>query len=335
MHLWRVSAHGGSPARAVPFTSGIIHDPAIAASGKRLAYVHESGITNIWRAAVTPNGKAGPPIQNASARASIVRPNAFSPDGQQMAFESDRSGPYGIWIANTDGSNAKFLFGSLVYPSGSPAWSSDGRWIAFDTKIDKQAAIYVISAAGTAPRRLTHSRADDMAPCWSRNGKWIYFVSDRTGSFEIFKISPEGGEEIQITHAGGFGPQESSDGKFLFYTRTRATSSPLLKMSAQGGPEAQILPSVHDRWWAVSDQGIWFMESTYNGSEPGFFEQENAVTDRGDLRFLNFESGAVTLASTIPKRPAGGIAISRDQRTLAFGQLDYRPTEIVLVENFR
>ena len=55
----------------------------------------------------------------------------FSPDGKRIAFESDRSGPQEIWVANPDGTHAIQLthFGRH---SGSPSWSLDGRWISFD-----------------------------------------------------------------------------------------------------------------------------------------------------------------------------------------------------------
>jgi Tol biopolymer transport system component len=47
-------------------------------------------------------------------------------------------------------------------PAGSPAWSPDGRWIAFDTTRNGNVEIYVISPEGGAPRRLTNHPSNDM-----------------------------------------------------------------------------------------------------------------------------------------------------------------------------
>jgi eukaryotic-like serine/threonine-protein kinase len=173
-----------------------------------------------------------------------------------------------------------------------------------------------------------------MVPCWSHDGKWIYFDSTRTGRFEVFKVAPQGGDEIQVTHNGGWGPQESPDGKFIFYTRDLTANPPLLKTPADGGEEVQILPSVHERWWAVGDRGIWFMESTEPDLDTGLRSPESAANEHGSLRFFDFERGATNTASGILS-PISGLAISRDRKTLVFNQVDHRATEILLLENFR
>jgi serine/threonine protein kinase len=330
-HLWRVAADGDSRARDLSALGEIAYQPAIAPRGDRLAYVRDFNNVDIWSVAVTPGGKARPPVQLiASPRSSWVRPNSVSPDGKRIAFESDRSGPYGIWVTNIDGSGARFLTAF----SGSPAWSPDSREIAFDSRRDNSGEIYVISASGGPARRLT-TKGDNLHPCWSHDGKWIYFDSNRTGRFDVFKVSPQGGDEIQVTHNGGFASQESPDGKFLFYTHSRGLSVPLFKLPLAGGQEVQVLPAVHDRWWAVNNYGVWFMEAATPSFDPGLWLMETPSTGPGALRFLDFETGTVTTAAAIPKSPAGGLAISNADSTLIYNQIDHQATEIRLVDNFR
>ena len=100
--------------------------------------------------------------------------------------------------------------------AGSPYWSPDGRWIAFDAYADGNADIYVISADGGSPRPLTTEGSGEAVPSWSRDGKWIYFSSTRTGISQVWKAPAAGGEAVQVTKQGGQGAFESPDGKFVF-----------------------------------------------------------------------------------------------------------------------
>jgi Tol biopolymer transport system component len=112
----------------------------------------------------------------------------FSPDGKRIAFSSDRSGSFEIWVCNSDGSSPVQLtsFGGAY--TGTPHWSPDGRWIAFDSRPGGKAGVFVISSEGGEPRRVTEGNWDDIVPSWSRDGKWIYFSSNRGGDKELWKV---------------------------------------------------------------------------------------------------------------------------------------------------
>ena len=62
----------------------------------------------------------------------------------------------------------------------APAWSPDGRRIAFVSNRDGNDEIYVMNADGTAVTRLTMNPGEDGGPIWSPDGKQILFVSVRT-----------------------------------------------------------------------------------------------------------------------------------------------------------
>jgi dipeptidyl aminopeptidase/acylaminoacyl peptidase len=85
-------------------------------------------------------------------------------------------------------------------------WSPDGRWIAFDSRAAGNPNIYVISAQGGVPRRLTSEPFGHFMPSWSPDGKRIYFKSDRSGSDQIWWIPASGGSLTQLTHRGHVRP---------------------------------------------------------------------------------------------------------------------------------
>ena len=171
----------------------------------------------------------------------------YSPDGKRIAFESERSGPYGIWVSDADGSNTEELFSRSGRVCGNPTWSPDGQRIAFNSNLEGNFDIYIIRASGGKPTRLTTNSADDVIPSWSRDGNWIYFASNRTGRLEVWKVPTGGGKEIQVTRNGGETALESPDGKSIYYTKgghSKSGPSGLWKMPLSGGEESQVLPSV-------------------------------------------------------------------------------------------
>ena len=99
-------------------------------------------------------------------------------------------------------------------------WLTKGEIHALDAR---RAKIYVISAAGGKPRRLTSHSAN--APSFSRNGKWVYFSSNRTGEYQIWKVPVAGGEAVQVTRNNGIVAFESADGAYVYYTQTASTNN--------------------------------------------------------------------------------------------------------------
>jgi eukaryotic-like serine/threonine-protein kinase len=335
--LWRMPVSGDGEAKQLALTGGVEFGPAIAPVGDRLAFTRNTTNANIWSFPVLRPGSVGPAKQIVvSARSSYLRPHAFSGDGTKIAFESDRSGAYGIWTANADGSDASLLYGRKDLISGSPAWSRDGRFVAFDTRSGKHTQIFVIAANGGPVRELTSDQFDSMLPSWSRDGKWIYFDSNRNGGrLEIFKCSPEGGEAVQLTHGGGWDAQESPDGAWLYFTRSRTANAPLLRMPSSGGQETEVLPSIHQRWWAVATDGIWFMKPVGGDTEVGILPMENVASDQAELRFYDQAKSKTVTAAALAKSPDGGLSLSPDGHTLLYSQVDYRAYEIEVAENFR
>ncbi len=121
----------------------------------------------------------------------------WSPDGQKIAFVATRLLPdrlsSDIYVMNADGSGQRELTPDDAREN-SPAWSPDGRRIAF-----LSSGIRVVNADGSGLRRLTRKGWGDSAPAWSPDGRRIAFVSRRDGNLEIYVMNADGSGQRRLT----------------------------------------------------------------------------------------------------------------------------------------
>jgi Tol biopolymer transport system component len=143
----------------------------------------------------------------------------WSPDGEKIAFVGSGAGNGVIYVMNADGSEQKRLTSPLLGEcdgrarwDGGPAWSPDGRAIAFTRSYcdRRYSDIYVMNADGNEQRMLARNPARDYpAPpgssgwpldlAWSPRGDEIAFVSRRDGNLEIYVMNADGSEQRRLT----------------------------------------------------------------------------------------------------------------------------------------
>ncbi|MGB7296783.1 MAG: hypothetical protein WBC70_14450, partial [Candidatus Aminicenantales bacterium] len=125
-----------------------------------------------------------------------------------------------LWVADLDGGNPRQLTTDIGVES-SPAFSPDGKWIAFSAQYEGNLDVYVVSAGGGIPKRLTWHPAADLLQGFTADGTSVHFVSTRSmatpGSLKLFRVSVQGGfpEEFKIpsVRRAAFSP----DGQFIAY----------------------------------------------------------------------------------------------------------------------
>jgi dipeptidyl aminopeptidase/acylaminoacyl peptidase len=134
-----------------------------------------------------------------------------------------------VFAFAADGDKKMTIQDSLAVKNvGAPAFSPDGKWIAYTiSEWDKEnnrrvSHIYLVSSAGGRPVKLTNGEKGENAPQWSPDGTRIAFLADRDKGNQIWLISPFGGEAEKLTSeengAGGF--RWSPDSKRIsFITR--------------------------------------------------------------------------------------------------------------------
>jgi Tol biopolymer transport system component len=111
---------------------------------------------------------------------------AFSPNGRRLtySFDADRDETYSpgeaisydIWVSRVDGTRHKRLTRTPRRTEWSPAWSPDGKWIAFSRDGSGSDPIWMMRADGSHKRRLTSPRLADYDPAWSPDGTRIAFT---------------------------------------------------------------------------------------------------------------------------------------------------------------
>ena len=317
--LWKIPRGGGEPERLQFGQEGV--EPSI--QGNRLAYARQTANINIWRRGLTSLASAGPSDRFIYSTRMESGPQ-FSPDGSKIAFESTRSGAYEIWMCRSDGTDVVQLT-RLNSSTGTPRWSPDGQQIVFDSRASGSPDIFVVDSRGGSPRRLTSEPSSEVVPSWSRDGRWIYFASDRSGRHEVWKMPSNGGSSVQVTHHGGFAAFESTDGRFLYYAKGLIVPG-LWRIPTNGGEEVEIIPSLeagHWGYWAVVENGIYYLDTT---------------TTKPGIAFFNTASHYTTRVFDLENRPAiqaPGLTVSSSKGAILYTQLDALSRDIMLVENFR
>ena len=206
--------------RPVTWSSGDQSIATVSATG--IVTGLAAGTTTIT---ATVEGKVG------SAPVTVAFVDLPSP----IAFQSDRSGNYEIYVMTRGGAPLVRLTNTTA-ANGQPSWSPDGAKLAFTSDRDGNREIYVMNADGSGQTRLTNNSATDDVPAWSPDGTKIAFASDRDGNSEIYVMNADGTNQIRLTNnaATDYWPAWSPDGAKLAFESDRDGNLEIYVMNADG-----------------------------------------------------------------------------------------------------
>ena len=240
----RILEHGSTEPSVLSYQVSCV--PATA----ELAYVVELGSPDQSHTdirIVTINGVQRPLTSDQFADSDP----AWAPDGERLAFSTNRDGNREIYVIDADGSNAVRLTNHLNEDFG-PSWSPDGQRIAFVSNRSGNDDIFVMNADGTGVVRLTTDDARDLHPAWSPDGRTIAFTRDREVP-EIYTMEASGAAQTRLTRELGRHPAWSPDGARLAFGSPycRGYGCPAIITLKEGTAPATLL-SLH-----TADRPAW------------------------------------------------------------------------------
>ncbi len=152
----------------------------------------------------------------------------ISPDGGTIIFELLGD----LYTLPTTGGEAKAIVTGMGFQS-QPAFSPDGKQIAFISDQDGSENLYIANADGTKPKKLSSmTKGQGMSPTWSADGDYLFVsaVPKGIGANEIWMYHKNGGKGVQVTKArpkgdktrrneqpNAQGVSASTDGHYLYY----------------------------------------------------------------------------------------------------------------------
>jgi Tol biopolymer transport system component len=237
--------------------------PSLSPDGKLLVYADaEAGNWDIYLQRVS----GATPINLTKDSAANDTQPTFSPDGEQIAFRSDRDGG-GIFIMGATGENVRRLIGQ----GHNPAWSPDGQEIAYSKgsfarpseRGNYPSPLQVLTVATGETRQVTD--LDAVQPNWSPHGERIaYWGILQGGQRDIFTVGSQGGEPVAVTSdaALDWNPVWSPDGRYLYFASDRGGSMNLWRVAIDeasgrllGALEPVTTPATYSGYISFSRDG--------------------------------------------------------------------------------
>ena len=156
-----------------------------------------------------------------------------APLSGKIAFESTRTGPFQVYLMNTDGTGQTQLTNTTT-DERLPAISPDGNLIAFQSKRSGAWNIWVMLNDGSSPVSITNDGNAERHPVWSPDGTALAFDKQTTSGQHIYTMNRDGTGLKLITdlnHSRDCEPHWSPDGTKLVFVRdslgkARSTRSP-------------------------------------------------------------------------------------------------------------
>jgi len=160
-------------------------------------------------------------------------------------------------VTDADGEGAQTALASSE-PIISPAWSPDGRELAYVSFESQKAVVWVQNVMTGERRALANFRGSNSAPAWSPDGRELVVTLTTPGISQLFVMSRDGGSPRRLTNSSAIDTEAvySPDGRFVYFVSDRGGGPQIYRMAAGGGGAERVTFSgAHNISPAISPDG--------------------------------------------------------------------------------
>ena len=177
----------------------------------------------------------------------------------RIAYVTKAGTRYNLWVADADGENAQSALASSE-PIISPAWSANGKQLAYVSFESRKPVVYVHDVATGNRRLIANFRGSNSAPAWAPDGRSLAVTLTRDGGSQIYTIAATGGEARRLTQSGSIDtePLYTADGRSLYFVSDRGGSPQVYRMPSNGGePQRVTFTGTYNISPSLSPDGRW------------------------------------------------------------------------------
>ena len=206
------------------------------------------GNSHLW--AYVPGDAAPVPLTTGAWN---DRSPAISPDGEWLAFASDRDGAWDLYLLRLRTLETVRLTDTPAF-EGNPTWSPDGVWLAYEADYDGDLDIWILPVDGAQEAiQLTTQPGLDLTPAWDPNGRRIAYASDRDGGQDIFLADLDSVDNrfLNLTHspeANDTEPAFNPGGTVLAYSSLVDGVRRVLALDLAQGEPIEVGQGVSPAW---------------------------------------------------------------------------------------
>jgi Tol biopolymer transport system component len=312
MNLWRVPIEERTgkvlgPAEAVTTPSSYSAQLSFSLDGRRMVYSQISSRGNLQQVGFDPDQETvtGQPVWITQGTRWANTPN-LSPDGEWLAFDSQRGKQDDLFVIRRDGTSLRQLTDD-PYKDRQPRWSPDGKQIAFFSDRTGKWVVWMINSDGSGLKQLTYTPGGATNPQWSPDGTRLVYRNLGGASPSIIEVEKPWTEQSpqvlpSTSDSASWGVWSwSPDGRKLAGNKLPA-----------GAPISILVYSLETQHYEqLTDFGqnpVWLSDS-----------RRLLFRHQGKLYLVDSQSKKVReVLSVVPNEFGNGFTISRDDRQLYF-----------------
>lgn len=179
----------------------------------------------------------------------------------RIAYITKRGQNFNLWVADADGESPQSALSS-VEPIISPAWSPNGRQLAYVSFESRKPTIYVHEVLSGKRRLVANFKGSNSAPAWSPDGRTLALTLSRDGGSQLnlLDLTVAGSEPRRIAQSGSIDtePAFTADGKTIYFVSDRGGSPQIYRVAVSGGnPERVTFSGSYNISPALSADGRW------------------------------------------------------------------------------